>query len=430
MNQSSSLLVTCGGTERVDSFAIRSDNLATITQYEGCRSLQSKHFTSISSPFILTVYIDRTKRLASSHITGFIPKGECSLIADISCISSGGNYFAAGSDDGTIRIWRISDGELVIEQQLHLGPLTVIYIDTILWVLYAASKTGMVGAWSIPELYGTSEEERVQPIHTLEVTDLAISTNNRIFSVSLDKTAKCIDFYLGCEILSINFPVSLTCCALSHNETIFYCGGIDGSIFQIQLSQDSGIQQTFVGHTAQIMDILISEDDRSVYSASLDMSIRRWDAATGQTINHIQTNGAPYAINFLPQLDKATATTKTTEEGKKTKQSRRERSNQNAKKPFPKLKRNIAGNVDEIISAPVEDIPILTADEELTIAISDICSHSQVASVRNQKSFEGKTPEEAPAENVANDENDDSKLKDLKYQNGLMFQYILSQNKQ
>lgn len=426
MNQTSSLLVSCGGTEKIDSFAIRSDNLATLTTYEGCHSLQSKHLTTISSPFILTVYIDRTKRLASSHITGFIPKGECSLISDISCITSSGNYFASGSDDGTIRIWRISDGELVVEQQLHIGPLTVIYIDTVLWILCAGSKTGIVGTWSIPELYGTSEEEKVQPIHTLEVTDLSVSTNNRIFSVSLDKTAKCIDFYQGCEILSLNFPVSLTCCCLSHNESVFYCGGIDGSIFQVQISQDSEIQQTFEGHESQIMDIIISDDDRSVFSASLDMSIRRWDAATGQTINHIKINGPPFALNFLPQLDKATAKAKT-DEGKKTKMSRRERNNQNTKKPFPKLKRNMAGNVDEIVSAQVDDIPILSAEEELTIAISDICAHNQVVSVKTQKNLKEKEIEES--KKVDENEKDDSDLMELKRQNGLMFQYILAQKK-
>lgn len=428
MNQTSSLLVSCGGTEQIDSFAIRSDNLARLTTYEGCRSLQSKHLSSISSPFILTVYIDRTKRLASSHITGFIPKSECSLIADISCISSGGNYFAAGSDDGTIRIWRINDGELVIEQQLYLGPLTVIYIDTNLWVLYAASKTGRVGAWAIPELYGSSDPENVWPIHSLEVTDMTISTNNRIFTVSLDKTAKCIDFYPGCEILSYDFEVSLTCCALSHNESIFYCGGIDGSIFQIQISQDNGNRQKFVGHTSQITDIVISEDDRSVYSSSLDMSIRRWDAATGQTINHISTDGAPFALNFLPQLDKATATSQASEEGKKNRPSRRERSNQNAKKPFPKLKRNIAGNVDELVAAPVDDLPILSPDEELSIAISDICSHNQVTTIKNQKDSNEKS-EASSSETTTEKGNGDSELDELKRQNGLMFQYILSQKK-
>lgn len=437
MNLASSLLVSCGGPELPDSFAVRSDNLATLMTYEGCRTLQSKHYTSISTPFILTVYIDRAKRLASSHITSYIPKGECSLMAGVSCIASGNNYFAAGSEDGTIRLWRITDGQLVIEQQLHLGPLTVLYIDTNLWLLYAASKTGRVGAWSIPELYSSGEPEKVWPIHNLSITDMIISTNNRIFTVSLDKTVKCIDFCLGGEILSVNFPVSLTCCCLAKNESILYCGGTDGTIFQIYISQDNGTQRTFLGHTSEITDLVTSSDDRCLFSSSLDKTIRRWDTATGQTLNHIQTNGVPFALNFLPQIDKATATAAigSNEEGRRSKQARKNDSNK--KKGFPKLQPVIAGNIDEIVSAPAEEVPILTAEEELTIAISDISAHyssmpNEVVQNHKEENILENSTERNENENTKSveDEQNESELSELRRQNGQMFQYILSkQNK-
>ncbi|OHT06247.1 hypothetical protein TRFO_25721 [Tritrichomonas foetus] len=434
MNQVSSLLISCGGAEQVDSFAVRSDNLATLVTYDGCRSIQSKHCTTISSPFILSAYIDRTKRLVSSHITNFIPKGECSLIADVDCICSGGNYFVGGSNDGTIRFWRISDGELVIEQQLHLGPLSVVYVDTTLWVLFAASTTGRVGGWPIPELFGSAEPEHVWAIHSLKVTDMAVSPNGRVYTVSLDKTARCFDFSLGCEILSINFPTSLTCCALAHNGAILYCGGVDGTIFQISLSQDGGIQQTFVGHTSEISDLVISTDDRSLYSSSLDLSVRRWDTSTGQTINHIQAKSVPFSLHFLPQIDQATATTvdEAASAGRKTKQSRKNA--QNRKKGFPKLQRIISGNVDEIVSAPTEDEPILTVSEEMSIAIADICSQQSITPVKTvrQNNTEGGTNAGNDSNSVTNvsnntaEDEEDSKLTELKKQNGVMFQYILS----
>ena len=93
------------------------------------------------------------------------------------------------------------------------------------------------------------------------------------------------------------------------------------------------------------------------------------------------------------------------------------------------MKRNISGNVDDIVSAPIDDIPILTADEEMSIAVSDICSHNRVNAMKNSKSQNDKDLEEKPPEKTTENENEESELNELKRQNGLMFQYILSQNK-
>ena len=420
MNAPRSLLVSIGGPDSGDSFAVRSDNLATLTTFDGLRTIDGKHQTCLSGPFVLSVYVDRAKRLSSSHVTGFLQRTECSLASDISCITSSPGYVAAGSLDGTIRLWRASDGELVVEQQLHLGPLCIVKIDPAIWVLYAASTTGRIGAWPIPELFAAGDPVHFWAVHSLKVTDIALSTNARVFSCSLDKTMRCFDLAAGCEILALNFPQSLTCCALAHNESVIYCGGIDGEIYQIHLAQDMGIQKTFEGHTAEVSDLVVANDDRSLYSASHDMSVRRWDTATGQTINHISTKGIPFALLFLPNLDQATATGP--EEVKKGKQSRK--NNQNKKKGFPKLQRMISGNVDEIISAPVDDIPILTADEELSIAVSDVCSQQSVKQVdqtlMKKDNIEKDNPEKKQPEN--------NEIDALKRQNGLMFQYLLSQN--
>jgi hypothetical protein len=241
--------------------------------------------------------------------------------------------------------------------------------------LIAGSGTGRIGVWSIPDLFTSTEPDRVYAIHSLGITDLAVSSGMRIFSVSSDKTAKCFDFCAGCEILGLNFPASLTCCALLNNESALYCGGNDGQIYQVELCQETGIQKVLSGHSMEITDLRVSYDDRVLFSCSLDGTVRRWDTATGQTINQIQVRGAPFALTFLPSSENAAPP-----EDELQKKGRRARA-QDSRKGFPHLAKAIRGNREEFVSAPVEDIPILSLDDEAAIAIADLCDQQPMADV-------------------------------------------------
>lgn len=418
MNIAKTIFVSCNGTDQSDSFAIRNDNLATLTIYEGNTTVPSKHCTCISNPFILSVNVNRTKRLISSHITGFIPRGECICPNDVECVDCSGGYLAMGSSDGTVRIWRVSDGELVVEQQLHIGSISVVKINPAIWVLFAGSTTGRIGAFPIPELYSSGEPDRIWGIHSLKINDIAISAaGNRIFSASQDKTVKCYDYATDCEIFAVNLPTPVNCLALSHNESILYCGGTDGVIYQIQLTQDGGLQNKLLGHTMEVTDLLISDDDRVLYSCSLDQTVRRWDTSTSQTLNHIETKGIPFALKYLPIIDVG----KPSNEDKKVRVSKKkaiENRNQ-MKKGFPKLQRQVFGNRDEIVSAPAEDVPIISVEEEENIAINEIVKkineeQNQEHNEQNKKELVIKPPNEEE-ENL------------IRIQNAKMFQYILSQ---
>ena len=412
MRPAKTFLISCGGETQADSFTVRSDNLATTITYEGCRSSPSKQLTTICDPFILTVSQDRTKRLISTHIQSLVTRGECVLPAGITCVHSTKDYVAAGAEDGQLHVWRTTDGELVIEQNLHIGGLTKVYIDESLWIIFAASATGRIGAWTLPSLFSSCDPDSLWSIHSLKVTDFAVSCNGRVYSVSHDKTAKCYDYCAGCEIKSENFPTALSCCVLSHSEGILYCGGLDGNVYQVLLSQDFGIQNVIEGHSMEITDLLLSDDDRSLYTASLDMTVRRIETATGQTINHVQTTGIPYALTWMPEIIEPVV-----EERKQRGKKEAIANRQNAKKGFPKLTRTINPNRDELVSAPVEDIGILSASDELSIAMIDLSNQQMMVPPKTT------TPSVAP---VVEAKKETDEIAELKRQNAVMFQYILS----
>lgn len=429
------LLVACEAcdNEPGNSFTVRSDNLATLSTYEGCHASTNKHSVTISEPFILTRSVGKTILMQATHIAGLskrtefnLPKDKDQLNQDVTntttCIySMSKQYVAAGMSNGTVCLWRACDGALCVKHHmLHSGAITALCIDYTSWILFAASSTGEIGACTIPDLYNATEEIFTWSDHTLAVTDLVSTPGGRVYSVSLDKTLKCFDFSTKCLIFSVNFNTAITCCALAHNETVMYCGGVNGSLYSIHLVQDIPVTREFEGHENQITDLTLGADDRSLYSISLDKTIRRWDTATGQTINRIQIQGTPFGLRWIPSINAL-----------KTHSQKNTTKDFNAKleknKPFPTLSREIKNDKEVMVSAHVDDLDILSIDEEFAIAMADISSgYTMGVMPEDEEDQDNESTIEAIKQEETRHEDPDIELKRA---NGILYQYILSQQK-
>lgn len=336
--------------------------------YDGVKTVPNKNCCGIHDKYILSLSTSsnsESKILINRHIS-LQNKGQCSLEKVVECIDVAGGYVAAGTSDGRLLMWRASDGELVVQQNLNLGPLTVIKIDTSFWILYASSSTGRTGGWCIPDLFNGPSPVRDWAIHSLRINDMAITTGQRVFTVGNDKVLKCYDFAAGCEILSVTFENELTCVCVAHNESVVYVGDVTGGIYPVQLASEVEITESFEGHEVSITDLAISDDDRSLYSIALDQTIRRWDVSSGATVGNVTLKDKPFSLQWLPLQNE----TKVEQpKGKRTKEQR-----QAQQKGFPNMKKTLQTvPKDELISAPSEDVPILSLEEEAAIAIADVC---------------------------------------------------------
>jgi len=92
---------------------------------------------------VLAVNHERATFVTSMRVRSLVPKGssivdrEIDYIDYIDCLD---DYVAAGLSDRMARPWRVSDGELVVEQQLHIGGLPCVWIDSNLWLLFATHR--------------------------------------------------------------------------------------------------------------------------------------------------------------------------------------------------------------------------------------------------------------------------------------------------
>jgi hypothetical protein len=84
-------------------------------------------------------------------------------------------------------------------------------------------------------------------------------------------------------------------------------------------------------------------------------------------------------LKFLPKIEMGS------EQGKG-----RQGKGHEMRKGFPPLGKSVRGNRDELVSAPVEDVPILSLEEEAAIAMADLCE--------NEPMGEGQAGEQGPPE--------------------------------
>lgn len=360
------LFVACSSLDDSPS-QIVSEKLAAVEPFNNFSTSASKHNFDICDKYLVSV-IAKNKSSAKLCINSDIKlqkRAECSIDSTVSCIAINGGYVAAGTTDGKLMLWKSADGELVFNQDMHIGPISCLAINTSIWVIFAASDTGRAAGWCIPDLFGSAEPEQTWSIHSLGITDMAVSTNGRVFTVGADKMLKCFDFCAGCEILSVSFENELTCVCLAHNESIVYVGDVVGGIYPVYLSAETEVGDKYdPGHSQAVTDLAISDDDRSLYSISLDKYIHCWDTSSGVSIKNRQISGTPFALKWLPDLSK--------EDAEKPK-GRLPKEQRGKPKGFPILKKSMQGNRDELISAPPLEIPIITPDEEAQIAIADVC---------------------------------------------------------
>ncbi|XP_076146126.1 WD repeat-containing protein 18-like, partial [Alosa pseudoharengus] len=104
----------------------------------------------------------------------------------------------------------------------------------------------------------------------------------------------------GEMLLSVLFDVSIMSVTLDPCEYFLFCGGSDGTIYQVSLcspslsrdktfQSDSEGNQVFKGHRNLVTCLSVSMDGTLLLSGSHDETVRLWDVQSKQsirTINH------------------------------------------------------------------------------------------------------------------------------------------------
>lgn len=259
---------------------------------------------------------------------------------NVIAISPQGNHLASGGADRTVRIWRLSDNQLLFTLQGHTDAISELTFSHNGAILASVDRKGMVKLWNVAkgQLLREIGEPGV-PVQCLAFSPndslLAIGSNNRdatlwrvsdgrmtqrlsghkssvdtvvfnhdgtmLATGSPDNTAMLWDVeqgalrnrFLGCSGLAHSL-------AFSVNDKILITGANDGSVRFYQV-EDGALLYALPAKTGNISWLALSSSGSILTTVNYGQSLQIWDATDGKLLHNL-TPFSPgiTAVRFSP----------------------------------------------------------------------------------------------------------------------------------
>ncbi len=234
---------------------------------------------AISKNLLVSASKDQTIKIwdinAGTEIcTGFGHDNEVTSVS----FSPDGNQAISGDLDGIIILWNINDCQVIHKFSNTTKVKSVSWSPNGLYAL-SAHDNGMVKLWDV----NAKQELRTFAGHTDQVNDVSFSPDSsKALSASKDTTIKLWDVETGAEIRTF----------VGHtNRVVSVAFSADG-LFAISSSWDNTIrrwniqtgEQTVVSDQAWVLDVGFVQDNDHAISGGKDQKLKVWDLKTGQSI--------------------------------------------------------------------------------------------------------------------------------------------------
>ncbi|CAM9295934.1 unnamed protein product, partial [Hapterophycus canaliculatus] len=170
-------------------------------------------------------------------------------------VSGDGWLCAGGGVSGRIYLWEVSSGILLRAWDAHYKAVSALTFSPDGCFLYSGGEDAMVSSWNMLAAVDTEGGEAFKGAsgggggrsslpatwtsseHSLPVTCLhAAKGGGRVYSCSLDRSAKAWDACSGRLLLSVACPAFLKAVTTDPAETFLFAAGGGGVIFQLDIS--------------------------------------------------------------------------------------------------------------------------------------------------------------------------------------------------
>lgn len=221
----------------------------------------------------------------SNEFNNMSPKEGHSRIVYTVCTSKRDNLIASGSDDKTIRLWRIENHN---ELQPSIRCINQIKLRSCINSLAFSPDGSLLGAaldsgWI--ELYDMQKGKMVGALEgqtTSEVWTICFSPDGKqCISGALDRAVRIWDV----ESRECNWALRghdewVNGVAIAPNGHAIVSAGGDKTV-RVWDTRNMNCRATLRGHTDFVRSVAVLEDNKTVVSASDDCMLRRWDIEQG-----------------------------------------------------------------------------------------------------------------------------------------------------
>ncbi len=219
--------------------------------------------------------------------------------------SPDGQMLASGADDGTTRLWQVSDGLLLDTLEGHAARVNGVAFSPDGQALASGSQDGTVILWRV------SDRELWIPLtgHTGAVNSVAFSPDGEVLaSGSTDGTVRLWKVVDGApqSILGDN-AIGVQDVAFSPDGKVLASGMSDGTV-QLRRVADGSLQNTLEGMGSAVNSVAFSPDGERLATGAMDATVRLWHVAGGQLLRTLADHTAVvYGVAFAPDGERLVA---------------------------------------------------------------------------------------------------------------------------
>src|SRR5260370_16177064 len=206
-------------------------------------------------------------------------------------ISRSGQYWAAGSMRGEVRVWREAGQTLHLVWQAHTDIVTALAFSPDERTLATGSWDGALKLWEVE-----SRALLWSGWQTKGPTCLAFAPDGSLLATGgLEVTVRLWEASLGTPLQDVPHPGAVFSLAFSPDGRLLASGDFAGTI-RLWVRQHTGpapSPQTLDGHSNWVRGLAFAPGSSVLASASGDGTVKRWDLATGPCLQPLVGHTAP-----------------------------------------------------------------------------------------------------------------------------------------
>jgi len=197
-------------------------------------------------------------------------------------ISRTGQYWAAGSRRGEVRVWREAGQTLHLAWQAHTDMIWTVAFSPDERTLACGSLDGTLKLWDIASgvlLWSGGQ--------TKGISCLAFAPDGGLLaSGGHDATVRLWDAKRGTPVQEVPHPGSVFALAWSPDGHLFASGDAAGALrlWERQQTGPATCLQTLVGHSNLVRGLAFAPDGSRLASASWDGSVKLWELISGRCV--------------------------------------------------------------------------------------------------------------------------------------------------